>query len=254
LSSSKQNQHIARLIVGAMTIDGEMSKGELQKCGKTLESIGMGQLVAHLGGVMEEDAGDINMFQECKDLVASLGSESKELSPLIFRIVVDVVAADRFVSLREASYLAAVAKRLDMSMDDAKSIFKTEMARQRSRLEVSGSAIDEMINKNLKDLLSFQGAEDMVGELDEHALEEMLHQADEGAEVSKDEVTRAMAILGLDNNSTLKDAEKVWRETIKKLNLPQMAELGETFVSAALDRITAINNAYKTVLDYTSKK
>ena len=254
MSSSKQNQHIARLIIGAMTIDGEMSDKELAKCGATLEAIGMGQLVAYLGSVLQEDESQYNMFQECKDLVTSLGSESKEVSPLVFRIVVDVVAADRFVSLREASYLAAMAKRLDMSMDDAKSIFKTEMARQRSRLEVSGSEIDEALNKNLKDLLSFKGADDIVGELDENALEEMLHQADEGSQVCKDEVSRAMTILGLQSNSTIKDADKVCMQTIHKPNVPQMAELGETFVSAAIDRITAINNAYKTVLAYTNKK
>jgi len=140
-----------------------------------------------------------------------------------------------------------------MSMADAQAIFKTEMARQRSRLEVSGSAIDEMLNKNLKDLLSFSGADDMVGELDENSLEEMLHQADQGAEVCKDEVARAMTILGLKSNATLEDAEQVWRETIDKLNLPKMAELGETFVSAAIDRITAINSAYKIILAYTNK-
>ncbi len=254
MSSSKQNQHIARLIIGAMTIDGEMSDKELAKCGATLEAIGMGQLVAYLGSVLEEDESQYNMFQECKDLVQSLGSESKEVSPLVFRIIVDVIAADRFVSLREASYLAAMAKRLDMSMSDAQTIFKTEMARQRSRLEVSGSDIDEMLNKNLKDLLSFAGADDMVGELDQNSLEEMIHQADQGAEVCKDEVARAMTILGLKSNSTLEDAETVWRETIEKLNLPKMAELGETFVSAAIDRISAINDAYKTILAYTQSQ
>ncbi len=253
MSSAKENQHIARLIVGAMSIDGDMDEKELQKCAATLNEIGMGQLVAEVGVALEEVDSNFNVFKECKDLVASLGSNSKELSPLIYRIVVDVLASDRFVSMREASYLAAIAKRLDLEWEDAQNIFKKEMARRRGRLEVSGAQIDEAINKNLKELLSFPGSEELVGELDEDSLEELLHEAEAGADVCQDEVARAMTILGLKPGAKLEDAEGVWLETINKLNLPKLAEIGETFVSAAIDRMTAINNAYKTILALHNK-
>lgn len=253
MSSAKENKHIARLIVGAMSIDGSMDEKELKKCAATLNEIGMGQLVAEVGIALDEVDSNFNVFQECRDLVQSLGSNSRELSPLIYRIVVDVVASDRFVSMREASYLAAIAKRLDLEWEEAQNIFKKEMARRRGRLEISGTQIDEAINKNLKELLSFSGSDELVGELDEDSLEEMLHQAEAGADVSQDDVARAMTILGLKSNAKLEDAEKVWLETINNLNLPKLAEIGETFVSAAIDRVTAINNAYKTILAFFKK-
>ena len=72
----------------------------------------------------------------------------------------------------------------------------------------------------------------------------------EGCEVSVDDVERSLAVLGLNSTATLEGAEDVWRETIDTLNLPKMANLGETFVSAAINRITRINDAYKTILHF----
>ena len=66
--------------------------------------------------------------------------------------------------------------------------------------------------------------------------------------VSPEELTRALTVLGLEENSSRAQAEEVWRETITHLDLPKMADLGETFVSAAINRITRINDAYKAVL------
>lgn len=254
MSSAKQNSSIARLIVGAMTIDGNLSKEERDKVARSLEKLGVGELVADVGAAIEEDDGNFNMFEECKQLIVSLGADAKELAPLVFRVVADVVASDRFVSSREAIYLSALAKRLELTTAMAQTILKQVMAERRGRLEVAASGINEVINPQLKELLSFSGAEKMVGELDHDSIEELMNSAtdalNEGQTISRDDLARALTILGLHGNAKLGDAQEVWRETIDNLNLPKMAGLGETFVSAAINRISRINEAYKTVLQF----
>jgi hypothetical protein len=182
----------------------------------------------------------------------SLGSNADELASPIFRLITSVVASDRFVSSQEASYLSALARRLNLSTDASKEIFKQVMIQCRGRLEVASDQVDEFIHPHLKELLSFEGAKDLVGELDEDSLEEMLYEAQEamasGCDYSPEDVAKSLAVLGLDSTATLQDAEVVWRETIDTLNLPKMANMGETFVTAAINRITTINNAYKKIL------
>lgn len=254
MSSAKQNQYIARLIVGAMSIDGSLSKSEQQKVAKTLEMLGMSELIAYVGVAIDEDQGDFNMYEECKNLVESLGSDATELAPLVFRMIADVIASDRFVSSQEALYLSAVARRLKLSTEQSQTMLKQVMAERRGRLEVAGKDIDEFINPQLKKLLSFTGAEELVGEVAEDSLEEMLYQAKDamakGSEYSTDDVERALAVLGLYRGANLDEAEKIWKDTIDTLNLPKMANLGETFVTAAINRITRINDAYKTILHF----
>lgn len=254
MSSAKQNQSIAKLIVGAMTIDGTLSKEERQKVARTLERIGFGELIADMGAAIEEDDGNFNMHQECKALLLSLGAEAKELAPIIFRVICDVVSCDRYVSSQEALYLSAVAKRLEIPLKVAQSIFKQVLAERRGRLEVAASGINEAIHPHLKELLNFVGSEKLVGPVDEDSIEGMMVNAEETdgsiLPVSRDELSRAMTILGLQANAKLTDAEEVWRETIDNLNLPKMSRLGETFVSAATNRISRINEAYKTILQF----
>ena len=253
MSSAKQNQSIAKLIVGAMTIDGSLDKKEREKVAVTLEKIGMAELIADVGAAIEEDDGNFNMFQEASTLIASLGADSAEVAPLIFRIVTDVVANDRFVSMREAGYLSSLAKRLDVPTDQARMIFKQVLASRNSRLELSGEQIDEKIHPHLKELLSFQGAEKLVGELTADSLEAKMNEAESGSEkppVSREDLAKALTVLGLDGSASYDAAETVWKETIDNLNLPKMANLGETFVSAAISRIARINDAYKVVLQF----
>ena len=257
MSSAKQNRQIAKIIVGAMTIDGSLSKDEREKVAKTLSTIGMAELIADVGAVIEEDDGTFNLIAETKALMESLGSDAEELAPMIFRVVADFIASDRFMSIREASYLNALAPRLGVGTGKAKNVIKQVIADRRCRLEASGFQIDEKLNPRLKELLSFQGADKLVGEVDAQSVEEMYLNAkeafDEVDNVSHDELLRALTVLGLDGNGKLADAECVWKETIDNLNLPKMASLGETFVSAAINRITRINEAYKTVLNFHQK-
>ncbi len=254
MSSARQNRHIARLIVGAMSIDGSLSREEQKKVAQSLEEIGMPELVADVGAAIEDYCGTFDMYQECRELLESLGKDSAELAPMMFRMICDVIAHDRFVSAQEATYLASIGRRFKLTPENARSIFKQVMAANRSRLEVAGDDIDELINPHLKALLSFDGADELVGELPENSMDELLHNAKEllGSEISitGEDVERALTVLGLDRTKSLDCAEEVWKETIENLNLPKMSNLGETYVTAAINRITRINDAYKTVLHF----
>ena len=46
MSSAKQNFSIARLIVGAMCIDGSLDREERKRVSQILEELGMGELIA----------------------------------------------------------------------------------------------------------------------------------------------------------------------------------------------------------------
>ena len=254
MSSANQNKHIARLLAGAMSIDGTMSKDEQKKVAKSLMEMGMSELIADVGAAIENDTGDFDMFQECRDLIESLGSEAESLSPIIFRMIADVVAHDRFVSVEEATYLASLARRFSLSSDTAQEIFKQVMAANRSRLQLAGTQIDEILNPALKELLSFDGADDLVGELPEDSLEELLHKAQETLDstcsITQEDLDRSLTVLGLGRTASLDDAEEVWKDTINRLDLPKLATLGETYVTAAISRISRIHDAYKTILHF----
>jgi len=269
MSSAKQNNHIARLIVGAMCIDGSLDKEERKKVSCILEDLGMIELIADVGIALDADEGDFNLFEECDLLLASLGSIASEVAPLIFRIVADVVASDRFVSTHEVTYLSALSRRLGIQATIAAKIFQQVLAHTRGRLEISSKQVDININPYLKELLSFPGADFLTGR-DYAAEAAALKQEPKGEpkkepekepkkepkkeiaepelSVSPEELVRAFAVLGLEQNANKAQAEEVWRETITHLDLPKMADLGETFVSAAVNRITRINEAYKAVL------
>lgn len=237
-----------------MTIDGSLDAAEREKVAHTLEEIGMAELIADVGAAIEDDSGDFNLFEECKVLSESLGGARNNVAPLIFRVVADVVASDRFVSSREAAYLSALARQIGISTEAAKQIFKEVMAERRGRLEVSGNQVDATLNPYLKELLTFSGSDQLVGAAPEDSIENLVHQAQdalaEGERISHDDLARALTILGLDLNANLSAAEGVWKDTIAHLDLPKMADLGETYVSAAIQRITRINDAYKTVLKF----
>lgn len=249
MSSARQNRSIARLIVGAMTIDGSLDRAEREKVARTLDRIGMAELVADVGAAIDEDDGNFNMFAECKELIQSMGSEVIELSPLVFRVVTDVVAADRFVTIREAAYLSAMSKSLNIAVPMARAIFKQSMTEHRGRLEMSGKDIDAEVHPHLKDLLSFPGSDKLVGPAPQDSVDELFHSSSD-ITVSQEELERSLAILGLDPSARLSDAEAVWKETINNLDLPKMANLGETFVSAAINRISRVNDAYKSILAF----
>ena len=84
MSSASENRSIARLIVGAMTIDGSLDKHEREKVARTLDLIGMGELIAYVGAAIDEDDGTFNLYKECKALIDSLGSDATEMANAYF--------------------------------------------------------------------------------------------------------------------------------------------------------------------------
>ena len=251
-------KHIAKLIVGAMSIDGTLSKEEQAAVAKTLDKMGYQELMAYVKVVIEEDQGDLDLYQECRELIESLEDKTQEVSTIIFRGIAEVIATDRFVSLNEASYLSAIAKGLKLNPQTASNILRQVMAEKHGRLEAAGKDIDEVLHPHLKKLLSFEGADEIVGQLPEDSLENMLTSAkqalQEGSELSFDDLKRAFAVLGLQRTASMDDVQKIWKDTINSLNLPKMAELGETFVTAALHQANDIHNAYKTILAFQSQQ
>lgn len=258
MSIAKQNKHIGRLIVGAMSIDGTLDSEERLKVTETLKMLGMEQLLSDVGNAIEDDDGTFNLFNECKELLNSLGADAPEVTPLVFRIVCEVVAYDRFVSGQEAAYLSALGKRLELSPAMAKSILKQVIAERGSRLEVSGNQIDPSLHPGLKELLSFSGSDQLVGKLSEDSIETLISDAksafDEVNNLSVDDLSRALAILGLKTNAKFQDATEVWQEALENINLGKLSKMGETFVSAALQRIIQLNEAYKVISTFNKKK
>ena len=254
MSATHYNQHIARLIVGAMSIDGLLDKSEQQKVAKALKDIGMSELIAEVGAAIESDDGSFDFYEECRNLKVSMGAQAAVLSPDVFKVVSDVVTHDRFVSVQEATYLASLAKRLELSTEQARDIFVSVMKKNRCRLELAGQQIEEILNPALKELLSFEGATELVGELPEDSLEEMLLQAEgnlsASTELSTADVDAALSVLGLRSTASVNEAEEVWKDTIKRLDLPKMAEMGVSYVSAAIERISKINSAYADIREF----
>lgn len=260
MSTSKQNRLIAQLIVGALSVDGVPAKEEAMHVAHTLQHIGLEGLIPSVAFVLAEDDAQFNMFACCNELQKSLAQAKNkvQLAEIVFRVISDVVASDHFVSSREAAYLSAIAKRLEIPIENAQRILKEVMAARSGRLEIAGGDVDALLHPHMKELLSFPGAEQLVGEFGEAAFSTYAKNTclalAEGISVSKDDLGRAYAMLGVPLHSALSKIESTWRNSISEINVAQMADLGETFVSAAINRLKEINDAYKILLQHHSKK
>ena len=247
MSKVQENKHIARIIVGAMSIDGELSKEDQQKVISALQSLGMQELISDFGEALETDFGDFDLFQESKGLLAVLGDKAESSAPVIFRLICNVIVSDRFVSVLEASYLSALAKRLKLGIEKSREIFKSVMIQNRARLEVAPRSIDATVHPHLKELLSFEGADEIVGPHSEDSLEELLEAAKKDSSIeisySPEDAYKALGKLGLSKTASLEEANEVWQEAIKRTDLAAMARLGETFVAATLLRLTEMTEA-----------
>ncbi len=250
MSSASVNKSISRLIVGAMSIDGELNEEERLRVAKILDFIGMPDLIADVGAAIESTSGQFDLYKECRLVKELIKDELKETAPLIFRTVSDVLAVDRFLSTEEALYLSSMARQLGISSKVSKQILKEVMTNRRARLQKSAKDIDADFNPQLRELLSFEGADDLVGEVSEDELGELFHNTKDDVDITREEMQEALIILGLKPNSTIDDAKKVWLDTINTLDLPKMSTLGETFVTAAINRITKVNSAYRTILNF----
>jgi hypothetical protein len=253
MRSSRENRIIGKIIVGAMCIDGTLNKKEREHVAHILDKKGASELVAYVGTALDDDAGDLDLFRECRELLELLGNKAPSQAPEIFRLVASVVASDRFVSSEEAQYLSALARRLKLSTERSKSILKEIIEEKRGRLEISGEQVDALIHPHLKELLSFCGADEKVGELAENAIEEQLHHAefDDTVNISPEDVEKALVTLGLSTTGgTLEEAEEVWKEKMESVKLGQLAYQGPAFVESALAQAQKVHTAYRTLLDF----
>lgn len=252
MRSAQENRIIGRIIVGAMCIDGTLSKKERDHVAHILNKSGAPELVADVGLALENDMGDFDLFKECRDLLECLGSKAKAQAPEIFDLVARIVASDRYVSAEEASYLSAFSRRIKLSTEQSKRILKKIIEEKRGRLEISGEQVDAMIHPHLKELLSFCGAEEVVGELSANSIQERMYDASDlfDETLTMDDVEKALVSLGLSSGGTLEEAEEVWKETMESINLGSLAYQGEAFVGAALERAQKVQNAYSTLVQF----
>ena len=84
----------------------------------------------------------------------------------------------------------------------------------------------------------------------EDSIQEMFYNSEGIPNVSHEQLEKAFLQLGLKPNATMENAKETWRETLAHHNLAQLTDLGETFVTAALSRITTAHEAYKTILAF----
>lgn len=253
MRSSQENKIIGRIIVGAMCIDGTLNKKEREHVAQILTKLGAAELVAYVGVALDDDFGDLDLFQESRDLLQLLGANAEKATPEIFKLVASVIASDRFVSAQEAQYLSALARRLKLSPFQSQSILKEIIELKRGRLEISGNQVDALIHPHLKELLSFSGADEKVGALAENAIEEQLHHAefDASTNITPEDVEKALVILGLSTSGgSLEEAEEVWKEKMQSVKLGQLAHQGVSFVGPALEQALKVHSAYKILLDF----
>ena len=243
---SIENKHIANLIVGAMSIDGELCTEDRSKAISALEAMQMHELVSDLGLAIENDDGDFDLFRESRELINALGKDSSARLADIFKVICKVLSSDRFLSVQEATYLSALTKRFKLELPVAQNILKEVLVLKRGRIEVSAEQIE--MHQGLKELLSFEGSEEIVGAVCEDSIEEQLLSAKETANASLDysieDVHSALNKLALPKTASLDEAKQEWMSVVDNTDLKAMAKLGESFVLASAIKVKEATEAY----------
>ena len=113
---------------------------------------------------------------------------------------------------------------------------------------MSGDQIDALIHPHLKELLSFAGSNELVGEIKEDSLEERLYQArkelGKTTSYTKEEIDSALITLGLNSSSTIEDAKEIWLTNLIAISPAKLVHQGPSFVTAGLEKAKLINDAY----------
>jgi hypothetical protein len=247
--SNQEAKIIARLIVGAASIDGTLNTKERELLSSSLIEQGFSTIVAEIGTALDDDFSTFDIFLESRTLLENLGSKSSELTPKIFKIIATSISGDRFISEQEASFLSALSRRLKLSTAQAGKIIKEILEKNKGKLEISGDQVDALIHPHLKELLSFTGSSNLVGEINSDSLEERIYQAkkelEENSSFSKEEIDKALLSLGLNSSSTIEDAKEIWQDTLSSINLSKLIHQGVIFVSSAIEKAKIINDAYE---------
>ncbi len=246
---SIENKHIANLIVGAMGIDGELCIADRNKAISALEAMHMHELVADLGQAIENDCGDFDLYKESRELVEVLGKDSTSKLASIYKVICKVLSSDRFLSVQEATYLSALRKRFKLEVPEAQNILKEVLGAKRGRIEISAEQIE--MHQGLKELLSFDGAEEIVGAHCENSIEEQLLSAKDTYNTTLDysieDVHSALNKLALPKTASLDEAKQEWMKVVDNTDLKAMAKLGESFVLASASKVKEATEAYQFV-------
>jgi len=254
--TNEESKIIARLIVGAATIDGTLNAQERNQLSTTLIEQGFTTVVAEVGAALDDDFGDFDIFKDSRKLLEALGSKASAATPKIFKIIVTTIAGDRFISEQEASFLSALSRRLKLSTHVAGKILKEILDKNKGKLEISGEQVDALIHPHLKELLSFTGSDELVGEIKEDSLEERLFQARKDLAnheiASKEDIDKALITLGLNPSSSIDDAKEAWENSLSAINFSKLIYQGINFVSSALEQAKTINNAYAVLVSADS--
>ncbi len=250
------NKAIATIIVGAMGIDGSLSKEEREQLAKVLSQLGEQALLPDIGVALDNDFGDFDLFRESKALIQSLGTDSNDELQNVFKLVVSVISTDRFVSQDEASFLSALSRAIKISPDRAKKILQEVLTAKKSRIEISGDSVDAMLHPHLKELLSFSGAEEIVGIAPKDSFEEGFIEAGEfsSGDFSEENIRKALKTLGLNSFSTPDEAEEAWLEIVNTADLKVLAKQGIDYLIATLSALTKASEAYKLIKRYSEIK
>lgn len=246
--TNEENKSIARIIVAGASIDGTLNSADREMLSNALLKLNLEDLLAEVGFALEHDSGDFDIFEDTKKLIETLGDRSRQLSPLIFEIMAQCISGDRYISTQEATFLSTIARRLKLSTSVAGSILKKVLESKKSKLEISGQQIDALVHPHLKELLSFCGSEELVGEINADSIEERLYQAQkelgEVKEYKHEDIQKALITLGLNGSSSIDDAKDAWMSCLAKIKPAQLTNQGPTFVAAAINKAKAINDAY----------
>ncbi len=250
------NKAIATIIVGAMGIDGSLSTEERDHVAKVLNDLGEESLLPEIGIALDNDFGDFDLFRESKTLIQSLGLNAKDEVLKVFKLVASIISTDRFVSQDEASFLSSLSRSLKISPDKGKKILHEVLSSKKSRLEISGDSVDAMLHPHLKELLSFTGAEEIVGEAPTDSFEEgFMNSGDLSSDdFSEEKIKQALATLGLNSFSTPDEAEEAWLEIIKSTDIQTVAKQGIDYLIATLNALRKTSEAYKLIKRYTEIK
>ncbi len=237
------NKAVARLIVCGMSIDSELSKKERESLATTINSLKADYLLSDIGIALEEDDGDLDLFQEGK-IITENNLAASEIES-IFSLICNIISSDRFISFNEANFLSALSKRLRLPIKNAKEILQKALSTRNGRLEISGKQIDPILHPHLKDLLSFEGAENIIGEVPKDSLEELLQTTK--SNYSEEDVKQALIKLGLTSYARPEEAYEALKDLISSTNLSKLAEQGIEYVDAGVKKISEATTAVKII-------
>ena len=82
MDAKETNSSIARIVVGAMSIDGNLDQTEREKVAKSLTELGIPEMISFVGNAIDEDDGSFNLYFEVDKLSKGISKNKEKLSQL----------------------------------------------------------------------------------------------------------------------------------------------------------------------------